>query len=881
MNAGTWQYNNIGYTDSTYGLARTVIKLSALLNNTTYQNLTASQINSVTFSAMEATGNSSKAVKIYAITGTPTWTESSVTWNNYGSFDSTVNYGGTLTSNQYTSFNITDLVKAWKNGSYNGNGSFIFIMGGTENSQHRALCSTEYSGVTCRPYIMVTYSPALTLNTDTVEINEGDTFQLNVSVNPPETIVSFNMGNSDIATISSSGLITGVRAGFTILSVSAGGDPSYVIIYVMIEDGVYRFRNANATTYLTVDFAEEGYKVKQRNLINNGVTDDQRIRQMWKIKYLGSGKYSIRPVFALFMGLSSIQEGSFTYVSTHNIATIDYAYMIPNSQQWTISRPYVASDYVRLSQNGQSGKTVQALNGITNNGTAAVLDQESSSLYALWYPEKVNSVSTGVYLYDKETHHVITPYSDRYIAPEEELNNIIAVGYSGDVITQFFTWIVEDHVQVTGYFDPVFKGLTPGCDIIQVRWTYKPNNNPTTFFYMTVTEIANGTYFIKNKQSGKYADIYNQYMNDGTNVHQWEFHGGASQRWIFTRIENEYYSVVSANSGVTTYYLSQEHDTAFDDNIVIDSHSIDDGKKWKVKKATVGAYILVTDNGLDNYFPPSEMDMYVMSIASNNSDSNGCNIQQSLYTDNANYTDEWSLLSTDRVLETPLIGQSTDCWCWVASAQMLSRTNFPTEANNGNSSTIEQEQRLAVYHVFGNSSSNGNNYDWNSDPQNLNSKSGIYSDVANASAFLTGLANGSKVYSGYIAPYEEDILIEFISDGYAVARLYGWTTCNVSMPNSFEDIIDILLTFNPQLGGHVTVISGVCWSSSRNCFLFKVLDPWSGGSIDWLTYSQLLFNANNNGNQYDITFWFPTAVTNTYYSDNTFMGTLFSEDYSS
>ena len=592
MNAGTWQYDNIGYTDSTYGLARTVIKLSALLSNSTYQNLTANQINNVTFSVKEATGNSSKTVKLHPITGTPTWTESTVTWNNYGSFDTTVNYGGTLSGDQWTVFNITNLVKAWKNGSYNGNGCFIFIMGGTENSQNRALYAAEYSNTSYRPYVVITYTSTITLSTDIVEIDEGDTYQLCVSVNPPETPISYIMSDSSVATSSSTGLITGIKAGNTRLYVAAGGEYSYVEIYVKIEDGVYRFRNANATTYLTVDFAEEGYKVRQRNLINNGVTDDQRIGQMWKIKYLGSGKYSIRPVFALFMGLSSIQEGSFTYVSTHNIATIDYAYMIPNSQQWTISRPYVASDYVRLSQNGQSGKTVQALNGITNNGTAAVLDQESSSLYALWYPEKVNSVPTGVYLYDKETHHVITPYSDRYIAPEEELNNIIAVGYSGDVITQFFTWIVEDHVQVTGYFDPVFKGLTPGCDIIQVRWTYKPNINPTTFFYMTVTEIANGTYFIKNKQSGRYADIYNQYMNDGTNVHQWEFHGGATQRWVFTRIEDDYYSIVSANSGGTTYYLSQEQDTAFDDNIIIDSGSIDDGKKWKVKKAASGAFIL-------------------------------------------------------------------------------------------------------------------------------------------------------------------------------------------------------------------------------------------------------------------------------------------------
>lgn len=879
MNAGTWQYDNIGYTDSTYGLARTVIKLSALLSDSTYQSLTASQINSVTFSAMEATGNSSKTVKLHPITGSPTWTESTVTWNNYGSFDTTVNYGGTLTGDQRTSFNITNLVKAWKNGSYNGNGCFIFIMGGTENSQNRALYSMEYSTTGNRPYVTFSYTSILEIDDDYVDVEEADTYQLSVSVNPSGATITYSVDDTDIATVSSSGLVTGIKAGTTFVTVFGGGDCRLVVIYVLIEDGVYTFKSAQANKYLTVDgVIEEEYIVRQREQIYEGNPDYDKIRQMWKIKYLGYGKYSVRSVRMLYMGLSSFQSGNFTYVTTHYIRPNDYASSVDESEQWTISRPY-SSSYIRLSQNGESSKTVQSISNTITNGTATVLAQSSGSLYALWLAQKVSIVPKGIYIYDTEKHQVVDNYSTEYVAPQEERNNFLPVGYSGSYIEQSFFWSSTDGFVSLNSALPnaTIKGLESGVDCIQVRWN-SPWSTIKTSFYVIVTAIPNGTYFIKNKQSGKYADINSQIMADNSNVHQWEFHGGDTQRWSFTRVDGEYYSIVSNNS-TTAYYLGLENESNLNDNIVIRSSFLEASCKWKLEKKADGSFIIMTQKGTYNY----ELNglLYVMSVASNNSGSNGGNIQQLLYTNDSDYRDEWSLLYTDRVLETPLIGQSTDCWCWVASAQMLSRTNFPTEANNGNSSTIEQEQRLAVYHVFGNSSSNGNNYDWNSDPQNLNSKSGIYSDVANASAFLTGLANGSKVYSGYIAPYEEDILIEFISDGYAVARLYGWTTCNVSMPSSFEDIIDILLTFNPQLGGHVTVISGVCWSSSRNCFLFKVLDPWSGGSIDWLTYSQLLFNANNNGNQYDITFWFPTAVTNTYYSDNTFMGTLFSEDYSS
>ena len=644
LNAGTWQYESIGYTDSTYGLARTVVKLSGLLNNSTYQNLTADKITNVTFSAKEATGNSTKTVKLHPITGSPTWTETSVTWNNYGSFDTSANYGGTLSGDQWTNFNITNLVKAWKNGSYNGNGCFIFIMGGTESSQCRALYSTEYSGTSNRPYLSLTYTSTLTINDDSVDVEEEDTYLLSVTVDPPGATITYSVDDTDIATVSSTGLVTGIKAGTTFVTVFAGGDCRLVMIYVVIEDGVYTLKNAEASVYLTVDgVIEEEHKVRQNNLIYAGNPDYDRIRQMWKIRYLGYGRYSVRPVRMLFMGLSAFQSGSNTYVTTHNIGTMDYAATVPDSEKWAISRPY-SSQYIRLTQNGQSSKTVQALNGITNNGTATVLGQSSSYHYALWFAERVTVVPKGIYLYDTEKQQVVEDYSTEYIAPEEERNNFLPVGYSGSYMEQSFFWSSADGFVSLNSALPnaTIKGLESGVDCIQVRWN-SPWNTIKTSFYMKVTDVANGTYFLKNKHSGKYVDIYHQEMEDGTNVHQWEFHGGATQRWIFTRTENDYYSIVSANSGNISYYLSQEHDTAFDDNIVIDSSSIDDGKKWKIKKAVSGAYILVTDNGLDNYFPPNELDMYVMSISSNNANSNGCNIQQLLYTDNTNYRDEWEL----------------------------------------------------------------------------------------------------------------------------------------------------------------------------------------------------------------------------------------------
>lgn len=55
-----------------------------------------------------------------------------------------------------------------------------------------------------------------------------------------------------------------------------------------------------------------------------------------------------------------------------------------------------------------------------------------------------------------------------------------------------------------------------------------------TFDYVstpTLSSIANGVYFIRNQNSGKYIDVQGQYTYGGANIHQWSFHGGPSQQW--------------------------------------------------------------------------------------------------------------------------------------------------------------------------------------------------------------------------------------------------------------------------------------------------------------------------------------------------------------
>jgi hypothetical protein len=61
--------------------------------------------------------------------------------------------------------------------------------------------------------------------------------------------------------------------------------------------------------------------------------------------------------------------------------------------------------------------------------------------------------------------------------------------------------------------------------------------------------IANGTYRIVARHSGKVVDVQGTATTDGANVHQWTYYGGNSQRWTVTHLGNNVYQIIGVGSG--------------------------------------------------------------------------------------------------------------------------------------------------------------------------------------------------------------------------------------------------------------------------------------------------------------------------------------------
>jgi hypothetical protein len=255
-NCGTYLYNSIGTTSSSYGVGRTAVRLGGLLNLDVYPSLTAAQIMSVNFYAKDASGSGSQFINLYPLTGNTTWTESNVTWNNVGSHSIGKNCGASMRTGQWTSFDITGLVKAWKNGTYPAQAGFILI---NENeANNKCFYSSESASDDNKPYVKFTYEAGLSLSQGSFYVNEDSTQMVYATTHPSGLGVTWTSADSGVATVDSTGKVTGVRAGTTIITATATNSAGAVYtasctVTVLVHNGAYFLKNKNLGPYADIE----------------------------------------------------------------------------------------------------------------------------------------------------------------------------------------------------------------------------------------------------------------------------------------------------------------------------------------------------------------------------------------------------------------------------------------------------------------------------------------------------------------------------------------------------------------------------------------------------------------------------------------------------
>jgi glucosylceramidase len=100
--------------------------------------------------------------------------------------------------------------------------------------------------------------------------------------------------------------------------------------------------------------------------------------------------------------------------------------------------------------------------------------------------------------------------------------------------------------------------------------------------------IANGTYRIIARHSGKALDVANNGTADGTNVQQWTYGGGNNQRWNVTHLGSGQYQIqsVSANKALDVANVG----TTNGSNVHIWTYVAGNNQKWTITSVGSGYY---------------------------------------------------------------------------------------------------------------------------------------------------------------------------------------------------------------------------------------------------------------------------------------------------
>ena len=379
LNTGTWTYNTVGYEDSNYGVGKTLYRLTCLQNHAGYSAASADDITSVLVYIKEGSGSAEQRIRLYAANSP--WTESTVTQGNYGGYDTTTCYDwDDMGYGSWGEFDITDLAKEWKDGTRNMNCGFILVNENeTDESADKSLYSSEYSTANKRPYVVATFTGPIALDQTSAEVNEGSTVQLTLSEG---TAVSWSSSNTSVATVSSSGVVTGVRAGSALITVrDASGNAANCSITVKLPETNYRFSNNSLIRVMSTRRTGDatGSNIKGYTLTN---AVPEIYGQIWVVDRLESGYYTLAPSYkpTYFLALDSGSDLVLQQSCT-------------NAAQWKIY--YSSSGYV--FQNRYTGNYLRM--STINYDVEISTTVTTQGRWTLETP----SIPSGIVLYDPQT----------------------------------------------------------------------------------------------------------------------------------------------------------------------------------------------------------------------------------------------------------------------------------------------------------------------------------------------------------------------------------------------------------------------------------------------------------------------------------------------
>jgi hypothetical protein len=194
--------------------------------------------------------------------------------------------------------------------------------------------------------------------------------------------------------------------------------------------------------------------------------------------------------------------------------------------------------------------------------------------------------------------------------------------------------------------------------VLKYFFTYN-NGTPaydTSWFTYTVGQgqgIANGTYKITSKISGKVLDVKDNSTADGAKMHQWTNYDANNQKFKIESTGDGYYKITAVHSGKVLDVPNSSTSTGVQLQQWTDNGS--NAQRWKIE-----------DMGSGYYKVTSKVNNLVMDV-SNSSTADGAVVQQ--WTDNGSDAQRWSFTLTN--IQT------------TGSIYSIAASSIPTPTGNG------------------------------------------------------------------------------------------------------------------------------------------------------------------------------------------------------
>lgn len=392
-----------------------------------------------------------------------------------------------------------------------------------------------------------------------------------------------------------------------------------------VSDGVYALKNKATGKFLDIqyDSPNAGMHIQQYAYDITPSTPDTR-SGLFKFTHRGGNNYLIR---SMRNNANSFYRQSDTAVLTTPIETVDIDN--PMKAHWILSD--AGDGYVYLRAYGTSKYLCMPSSGVNNDKYCTTETLASGGDRAKWKMVRY----TGSAMYGV----VLSSWTDTMTV--DETTRISAymyttdMAYHGPVRYSVAAWD-SSSADNLATVDADGNVTVNGAGRFRIRMTYA--GAPTSWYWDVTARLADGVYFLQNRQMERYMQVDDDdapnYTNNGGIMEIHPLDGEDYQRWSFTYIGDGYYKITSVVNG---YALTVPAGSTTGDNVdlILKPYAGTDNQKWRITMTRNGSSKIKAKSS-ESY---TSKDL-VMSLETALY-TNGTNIRQREYLDNSSYKDEW------------------------------------------------------------------------------------------------------------------------------------------------------------------------------------------------------------------------------------------------